>query len=365
MPRDNSLYQFKSILHFVGVKKYRRQRVPPDSILFPIIWITNRCNLRCKMCNQWKTDPATLSEELTTREWYSFIDSASRMHVAVIIITGGEPLLRPDIFDILGYIKKKEIACHLCTNGALLNKATIDRLKSSRLNSISISVDSERAQMHNEIRGSDCFDTVIKGIKLLRQAMPEVNIGINSLITRKNFQDINRMVSFAENLKVNQIKFAPIHTNLSHKRKEVSSFGDLLFIEDDLPQLRLEINKVIRAASRTKLLTTSLSFMEGIPNLYDSQYCRVPCYAGYISCTVNALGWVSPCEDIEGNENLRSKSLEEIWRSSSFQQLREQVHNCMSKCWDTTHTELNIRCSLRGFVKEFRQVLKEINFYLS
>jgi len=124
MPRDNSLYQFKSILHFVGVKKYRRQRVPPDSILFPIIWITNRCNLRCKMCNQWKTDPATLSEELTTREWYSFIDSASRMHVAVIIITGGEPLLRPDIFDILGYIKKKEIACHLCTNGALLNKAT-------------------------------------------------------------------------------------------------------------------------------------------------------------------------------------------------------------------------------------------------
>ena len=176
---------------------------------------------------------------------------------------------------------------------------------------------------------------------------------------------MGRMISFAENLGVNQIKFAPIHTNLSHRYKELSSFGDLLFTKSDLPELRFEIDRLIRAASQTKLLTTSLSFMEGIPNLYDTQHCRLPCYAGYISCAVNALGWVSPCEDIEGNENLRDKSLEEIWNSLSFQQLRQKVHNCTSKCWDTTHTELNIRCSRWWFMREFGQILKEIHLYFS
>ena len=363
--KDEFLRQLKNILSFIDVKRSRQRKAPTNCILFPVIWVTNRCNLRCKMCDQWKTDPAILSQELTTREWFSFIDSASRMHAAVIIITGGEPLLRGDIFDILEYIRKKGIASHLCTNGTLLNEVTVNRLKDSKLSSISISLDSEFAEIHNEMREVDCFDTVVKGIKLLRRTMSKANIGINFLITKRNFRNIDGMVSFAENLGVNQIKFAPIHTNLQHRHKDFSNLGYFLFTQDDLSQLRHEIDKLISAASQTKLLTTSLSFMEGIPNLYDTQYVRLPCYAGYISCAVDALGWVSPCEDIDGDENLRNKSLEEIWKSSSFQQLREQAHNCTSKCWDTTHTELNIRCSGWGFMEQFSQIRKEMNFYFS
>lgn len=357
--------QIKNLLSFIEVKKCQKLGVPPNNILFPVIWITNKCNLRCKMCDQWKTDETMLSQELTAQEWYSFIDSVSRMYAIVITITGGEPLLREDIFDIIKYIRKKGIACHLCSNGIMLDEVYINKLKETGINSISVSLDSYCAEIHNELRGVDCFETVIKGIKLLRQIAPEIKVGINYVINKKNFHNMDQMISFAENLGVNQIKFDPIHTNLVHRKKTFSSFEGLLFNKDDLSELQFEIKKLINATLRTKLLTNSYTFMKGISNLYNGRYRGLPCYAGYVSCAIDALGRVSPCEEIDGNEALRVKSFEEIWNSAHFQRMRQKVNSCTSYCWDTTHAEINIRCSKWNLLREFGQILREINFYLS
>jgi len=354
----------KSFLPFLDVKICRNLKIAPKSILFPVIWITNKCNLQCRMCDQWNTDPALASEELSASEWYSFVDSARRMRAAVIVITGGEPFLREDLCGIIKYIRKKNIACHVCTNGTLLNKDTVNRLKGSGLNSITISLDSDCAEIHNQMRGADCFDGIVKGMGLLRRTVPEVNIGINCVITKRNFHNIWRMIPFAEKLGVDQIKFDPVHTNLMHRKKDLSSFAGLLFDKDDFPELRPEINKLIHAASQTKLLTNSPAFMKGILNLYGRRFRRLRCYAGYISCAVDALGRVSPCDNFDGCESLRSKPLEEIWKSPNFNSLREKVDNCNYGCWDSTHAELNIRCSTSGFLKEFSQILREMNYYL-
>lgn len=345
------------------MKRCRHFNIAPRNIIFPIIWVTNRCNLRCKMCDQWKTGPQLASFELSTQEWYSFVDSAHRMHAAVITITGGEPLLREDIFEIIRYIHSKGIATHLCTNGTLLNEITVDKLRASGPGSISVSLDSYCPQVHNNLRGVDCFDNVVKGIKLLRRKMPGLKIGINYTITRQNFRNMHRMIPFVEALGVNQIKFDPIHTNLMHRKKSLYSFRDLIFNKDDLPDLCSELDKLIDAISQTKLLTNSPTFIKGMQDLFNGNPRKLPCYAGYISCAVDALGRVSICDNFDGNESLREKSLEEIWRSSSFQSLREKVYNCSSYCWDTTHGELNIRCSLKEIIKGFSQIWKEINFY--
>lgn len=357
------LRRSKNFLYFIEVKRYRKLRIPPRSILFPVIWVTNRCNLRCRMCDQWKTDPARLSGELSTQEWYAFIDSASRMHAVVIIISGGEPLLREDIFDIIRYACDKGIACHLCSNGTMLDDTRVRKFKDAGLKSISVSLDSYCAEVHNELRGVECFDAIVNGIRLLRKVAYEIKIGINYVITKRNFHDMDRMVSFAEGLGVEQIKFDLIYNNLAHRQKPILSFADLLFNKDDLPELRIEINKLIHAISRTNLLTNSHTFIKGIPDAVKRQKQRLSCYAGYISCAVDAFGRVSPCDNFDGNENLRDKSLEEIWHSPHFQQMRKMVDDCDSYCWDTTHTELNIRCSSWRFIKELGRVLKETRFY--
>lgn len=354
----------KNALYFLDVKKCRRVKTPPNSIPFLILWVTNKCNLRCKMCDLWKVDPATFSQELSTEEWYEVIDSAVKMHTMVISITGGEPFLRPDIFQILKRIRENKIAHHVCTNGILLNRAIIERLKDVPPNSISISLDSDQAEVHNKLRGADCFHTIVEGIQLLRRNLPNIKIGINCLICKQNLRGITRMVSFAESLGADQIKFAPIFTNLQHKRKPLESFHGLLFTKDDLPELQKEIRKLRYALSRTKLHTASSIFIREIPSFSIGQHPRFLCYAGYISCAIDPCGIVSPCWDIEGPESIRHKPLEEIWKSSSFQQLRQKVDSCSSNCWCAADTELSIRCSTWFLFKNFSQVLKDIRYYL-
>lgn len=356
--------QLRNVLSFIEVKKCRYLKKCPTSLLFLLLWVTNRCNLQCKMCGQWKAEGEDISQELSTRQWCDIIDSAVKMKTAVISITGGEPFLREDIFEIIDYIKKRKIASHICTNGTMFNEDVIKRLKKSPPNSISISLDSDKAEIHNDLRGVDCFDTVVRGINLLKRNIPESNIGINYLITRRNFYNMDRMVFFAEKLGVNQIKFAPLHSNLMYKCKRLSGFDSLFFTKQQLSEVQSEIYKLIRALSKTKLYTNSRSFLKGLFNLHTGQYEKINCYAGYVSCAVSPLGRVSPCYGIEGIESVRNKLLPQIWQSDGFGQLRKQAGICGSNCWDTTNTELNIRCSTKGFIRDFFQILKDIRFYL-
>jgi len=318
------------------------------------------------MCDQWKTAAGKAREELNTQEWFSVVDSARRLHSAVFIITGGEPLLREDIFEIIAYMRKNKIAAHLCTNGTLINDTTANKIVSCGLNSVSVSLDSYSSSVHNWMRGTDCFDAAVNGIKTLRSIAPRIKIGINYVVTRKNFRDLDRMVRFAETLGVNQIKFDPVHTNLMHRHKSLESFADLLFEEGDLAQLRIEIEKLIRAAAESRLLTNSSTFLKGIVRLFekDSPAIHLPCYAGYISCAINPYGWVAPCDNFDGIENIRQRPLHEIWRSESFQSSRQQVISCNAYCWDTTHAELNIRCARILSMQDLRQIVKEMYFYL-
>ena len=358
---------FKNGFYFLDLKRCRRLGLAPNSSPFLFLRVTNRCNLHCQMCDQWKIkkiDDRSFSGELSTEEWYSVINSAAKMHTILINVSGGEPLLRQDIFQILESIHKKGMSSHLCTNGTLLNEATVEKLMYSPPKSISVSIDSHEAKIHNELRGKDCFYTTVSGLKLLKKRIPKTKIGINHLMCKKNFKGMSKMVSFAESLGVDRLNIELIHTTLQHKNKPLESFKGLLFSKEDMPQLRLEITRFMRAISKTNLKTSSKTYIKGIPNVFDKLGNMLPCYAGYVSCVIDPLGRVSPCEDFDGIENVRSKPLEDIWRSSSFQELRERVHNCPSTCWDTTHTELNIRYSMKYMVREFRQTLMDVDYYL-
>jgi MoaA/NifB/PqqE/SkfB family radical SAM enzyme len=316
------------------------------------------------MCDQWKVNPELFLKELSTEEWFRFVDSASRMHAAVIVITGGEALLREDLFDIIQYIRSKSMACHVCSNGTLLNKFMVDKLRESKLNSISVSVDSCFAQIHNKLRGADCFNRVVEGIKLLKRHAPGIKVGINCVITKINFSGLHQIIPFAESLGVDQIKFDIIHTNLRHKQKPLASFEGLVFEGKDMESLKSELVNLKRAVSQTKLLTNSDTFINGMLCPDKEKLIRLPCYAGYISCAIDEFGWVSACDNLDGKMNLKDRPLEQIWGSESFQKLRQSVKNCKSKCWDTSHAELNIRCSNLGFLKELSRIYQETRFYL-
>ncbi len=341
----------------------RALRLPPRYLPIVLLFITFRCNLRCKMCGVCEHILAgERAQELSTEEWKTVIDSTALLGTMIVSISGGEPLLRPDLYEIIRYIRDKDIAVHLCTNGVLLDARRVAGLRESGVNTVSVSIENVDREVHEALRGGNTFDPAIEGIRRLRRDAPEIRVGINCVFTTRNFRNMAALIPFAEELGVHQVKFAPIHTNLLHKRKHLEQYSDLIFREEDLPELDREMKAVMRAAAQSKVQTTSSMFLAGASSLYR-QPRRFTCYAGYITCAINPDGNVAPCCDMDGSVSVRERPLDIVWRSPEFHGLRKQVHRCNSACWDTTNTELSLRLRPDALLRELRQTWRDVGFY--
>ncbi len=333
-------------------------------LLFPVVWITNRCNLRCVMCDQWKSSPEEARRELSAGQWCSFIDSLKKMRAKVLVITGGEPLLRGDTPDIIRYATDKQINTHLCTNGTLLDERAVVRLRDSGLGSLSVSLDSAEAQTHDLIRGSVCQEKVVEHIRLLRSIAPSVRVGINCVITRHNILGLSRLAGLAVSLGVHQIRFDLIHRNLKHRNRDVLSFDPIAFKESDVPFLRKQIGGLKDELSRTSLLTNSRVYLNKVALSAGGAGQRLRCYSGYVSCAVDPMGWVSACDHMSGARNITEMPMEEIWRSREFVAQRRAVRQCSQRCWDSFHAEMNIRFAMRYCFHTAAQAVRETGYYL-
>lgn len=314
------------------------------------------------MCGVYQHADQDSGVELATEQWKGVLDSAAALGTMIASFTGGEALLRSDLFELIRHARGKGMAVHLCSNGASITKANAEKLEAAGTNTVSVSVESPSRELHDYLRGCGSFDQAIRGIRMLREHAPGIRVGINYIITAANYAEMNRMIPFAESLGVHQIKFAPIHTNLQHKNKSLEDFKDLLLKGEDLKALEVEVQKLIKAVRRTKLQTTSTAFLRGIASLYQEPR-KFRCYAGFAACTVDPQGFVGPCCDFSPSVNVKEKSLHEIWRSDEFQALRQKVFSCDSSCWDTTNTELSLRLSLRSLIRDLPETLRDIKFY--
>ena len=279
-------------------------------------------------------------------------------------ITGGEALLREDIFDILAHADGLAMSTHLCTNGTVVTEEIARRLNQCGVNSVSVSLESHRPEIHEELRGKNTFESACNGIRLLLKHTPKARIGINYCITAKNFRGAHKMVQFAEEMGVHQLKFAPIHTNLQHRHRTLPLEDELVFSKEMLPELEEETEKLAQAVEKSKLDTTSTMFLAGIPSLYGEQN-SFYCFAGYVSCAVSPSGMVTPCCDMDSQLSVKDRPLEEIWHSKEFAAIRKKVHTCQSPCWDTTNAELSLRLRLRSLWSHFGQTWRDIGFYIS
>lgn len=315
------------------------------------------------MCgDQWRSQPQR--SKLNLDEITGIVKAAGRLKTMVISITGGEPLLHPDIMKILGEISAQGIAANLCTNGTLLTPERVRALAGTSLRSVSISLDGSTAAEHDLIRGrAGAFDAAIEGIRLLRENLPEVAINLNCTLTRDNFRKLPGILSLAGRLGCRKINIAPVHTNLQHRDRPKENFSDLMFKLNELSQLTQELigNRIL--AKELGLRLSSSTFLDNIPRFYTEPQRWHQCYAGYASCAVSPWGDVAPCADLDSTLNIRDRPLDEIWRSAEFQALRSRVDKCSGPCWDTTNAEIAIRFSWPGLFGELRTMYQDLRAY--
>ncbi len=356
---------FSFICRYLDIRFSRFWRRAPRTLPIILLWVTDRCNLRCRMCgDQWRADQQIARQTLSLPELERIIQAARRLRTMIISITGGEPLLHPDIYRVLDLVREAGIAAHMCTNGTLLTEERVEKLARTSLKSISISIDSSIPAVHDQLRGQEgAFQLTMAGIVRLRAAMPFLRININCTLSKVNVHDIAEMAQLVKDLGCDKISFAPIHTNLQHKHKPKEHFDGMVFQADELIDLQEALAHVSTISKKIGLRTSSARFLQGIPRTYIEPLRWHTCYAGYASCAISPWGDVSPCVDMDSSLNVHDTPLDEIWKSAAFQQLREKVDRCRNPCWDTTNTEIAIRFSLSGILAEFKTMLQDLSIY--
>jgi radical SAM protein with 4Fe4S-binding SPASM domain len=292
--------------------KGRSRAIAPHKLDELWIYYTLACNLRCKHC---LVDAGKgLKKELSTEEIRKLVDDSVKLGVKRFYITGGEPFIKEDIFELIKYIthtKKRELI--VLSNATLFDDRKIAALKkvmSPRL-LIQVSLDGPNAKIHDKLRGKGSFDKAVEGIKKL------ISIGITPIvstaISKYNEKDIVRTSRFLKKLGIKEHNVLWMHT----KGRGASNVNELYVPSEDI--------------SRTmKKLKNEYKEQEVIFDNVESLKVRVRAKRGrkndlcnncYEKICVNSDGHVYPCASLNGDRNfdagsIRKKSLKDIWLSS-------------------------------------------------
>ncbi len=174
-----------------------------------VIWnLVRRCNLTCKHCYSISADK-DFSDELSTNEVFDVMDDLKKYSVPVLILSGGEPLLRPDIFEISHRAKQMGFYVGLSTNGTIIDESNIDKIIDVGYDYVGISIDGIR-ETHDEFRRKPgAFDASMHAIELCRKA--GVKVGMRFTLTQDNAHELPELLNIMEQYQVD--KFYLSHLN--------------------------------------------------------------------------------------------------------------------------------------------------------
>jgi heme d1 biosynthesis radical SAM protein NirJ len=179
---------------------------PPGPV---VIWnLVRRCNLTCKHCYSISADK-DFAGELSTEEVFSAMQDLKRFHVPVLILSGGEPLLRPDIFAIAQHAKAMGFYVGLSSNGTLIDESNIERIAGCNFDYVGVSLDGIR-DTHDEFRRmKGAFEASLQGIRLCRDL--GLKIGVRFTMTQDNAHDLPGLLKLVEEEGIDRFYFSHLN----------------------------------------------------------------------------------------------------------------------------------------------------------
>jgi heme d1 biosynthesis radical SAM protein NirJ len=182
------------------------RREPPGPV---VVWnLIRRCNLNCKHCYSISAD-VDFPGELSTVEVFAVMEDLRRFGVPVLILSGGEPLLRPDVFEIARRAKDLGFFVGLSTNGTLVDEGNVRSIAAAGFDYVGISLDGIGPTHDRFRRRQGAFEAALKGVRLARDAGQKV--GIRFTMTRDNAHELPALLALMERERVD--KFYLSHLN--------------------------------------------------------------------------------------------------------------------------------------------------------
>ncbi len=324
-----------------------------DFRAYSISWnLTKRCNLNCDHCyldanfrGGFRTD------ELSTDECRRVIDQIAEVNPnAFLILTGGEPLLRPDIYDLIRHAAEKKFMVVLGTNGTLINKINAEKIKAAGAHGVGISIDSMDAAKHNTFRGVPfAWERSMEAFDVLNEV--GVDFLVQMSVSDMNYREIPDVVAFAE--KAGAIAFNLyflICTGRGQGNTDISNAAyeealKLLYEQQMNYKGRLMINS--KCAPQYKRVV-----YENDP---DSVYTRTysgGCPAGTHYSRISPEGNLTPCPFIEETVgNLKTSSFKDLWQNAPLMVQLRNRNQLEGRCGTCEFSAMCSGCRARAFAE--------------
>lgn len=182
------------------------KRNPPGPV---VIWnLLRRCNLTCKHCYSISAD-THFPGELSTGEIYRVMDDLKAYRVPVLILSGGEPLLHPDIFAIAERAKRQGFYVALSSNGTLIDASNIDAIAACDFDYVGVSLDGMAATHDRFRRREGAFEASLAGIRLCRER--GLKIGVRYTMTQENAHDLPALLQLIEDEAIDRFYFSHLN----------------------------------------------------------------------------------------------------------------------------------------------------------
>lgn len=333
-----------------------------------LFWETTAgCNLECIHCRRLDVSKEIAKDDLTTEESLAFINSLVETQRPILVLSGGEPLFRPDIFEIACHAVKCGLTVALATNGTLIDERLAKKIVDTGIQRVSISLDGADAETHDNFRklpGS--FEMAIRGVNLLTRLGMEVQI--NSTIAKHNVEQIKDIYELA--LRLNAVALhifmlVPVGCGVQIAEDQMlpaQKYEESLNLFYDLSR-NAKIQTKATCAPHYFRIMRQRAKQEGItvsPKTHGMAAMTKGCLAGTGVCFVSHKGEVFPCGYLPVNAgNVKTQSFAEIWDDSKvFKNLRNP-DLLEGKCGICEYKKVCEGCRARAFYQSGNYLSEE------
>ncbi|MGD0172539.1 MAG: radical SAM protein [Halobacteriota archaeon] len=349
----------KSIAEY-GISKPLKLQAP-----FLVVWnYTDACNLRCKHCYQGAGKMS--KDELSLDERLNIVDQLADNDVVAIAFSGGEALLRDDFWEVARYASSKGLYLSLATNGTLLTKDVVRRLRDVGVEYFEISLDSVDPVKHDAFRGvNGAWERTVAGIKNV-VAQDGAYSCIANTITNENYRELDALVALSRKLGVNRtliFNFIPvgrgsdiIDMDLPPDAREhvLQQMYEYLSGQDESFEILTtapQFSRVCMMNSQNGIISLAHFGAAGFSDKVGllAEYIG-GCGAGRMYCAIQPNGIVTPCVFMPiPVGDLRSESFVDIWKNAAVMQSLRERHELKEHCGSCDYKNVCGGCRARAY----------------
>ncbi|HSJ88234.1 MAG TPA: radical SAM protein [Anaerolineales bacterium] len=305
----------------------------PFKPLYVKMKVVYGCNLKCEMCNHRREKRES---PVSAERFKEVIREFREMGTTKIHLSGGEPMLRPQIPAFVELASSVGVKVTMTTNGTLVDKIKAKRLVEGGLRGVKISIDSPIRKMHEKIRGAEgAFKATTKAVELFDRYKHKgkLTVRINTVVSRTNYQTLELLPDLAHELGADGINLIPVDDHcgeiLSMRKKDIALFNQQ--IAPKIAEHAMALGPIVSDEEAFPFGRSEAELRLGRAGRYAfGYYDKHPCFAPWTHSLIDFNGNVYVCcmtrERIPPIGNIRSQSFREIWESAAYQRTRLKMH---------------------------------------